>query len=96
MIRAAYERQLAAAQQVLENSEDDWANFDAYVKFDEAYKQMHQALLEVIADIDYTKTTNNTTRLNIYNLNGYHTNETSVDELPRGIYIINGKKVIKK
>ena len=31
----------------------------------------------------------------IYNLSGMRVNATSIDELPSGIYIVNGKKVIK-
>jgi len=32
----------------------------------------------------------------IYNLQGQKLNTNSVDELPRGLYIINGKKVLVK
>ena len=31
----------------------------------------------------------------IYNLNGMRLSATSLDELPRGLYIVNGKKVVK-
>ncbi|MBQ2169923.1 MAG: hypothetical protein II449_11855, partial [Prevotella sp.] len=31
----------------------------------------------------------------IYNLNGLRMQATSLDELPSGIYIVNGKKVVK-
>jgi len=31
----------------------------------------------------------------IYNLNGIRLKATSLDELPHGLYIVNGKKVVK-
>ena len=31
----------------------------------------------------------------IYNINGIRLNATSLDELPSGLYIVNGKKVVK-
>lgn len=94
--RASYEEQLAIAQQVLEESTDDCITLDAYTKLNDAYKQMHQALVEVIAGINHIVVTDNADTLRIYDLNGCRINATSTDELPRGIYIINGKKVIKK
>lgn len=94
--RASYEEQLAIAQQVLEESTDDCITLDAYTKLNDAYKQMHQALVEVIAGINHIVVTDNADTLRIYDLNGCRINATSIDELPRGIYIINGKKVIKK
>ena len=33
--------------------------------------------------------------MTIYNVNGQKVNAISADELPHGLYIINGKKVIK-
>jgi hypothetical protein len=32
----------------------------------------------------------------IFNLNGMRLSATSLDELPSGLYIVNGKKVVKK
>ena len=31
----------------------------------------------------------------IYNLNGMRLSATSLDELPSGLYIVNGKKIVK-
>lgn len=46
-----------------------------------------------IKDIDNSKKID--TSKGIYNINGVKTSATSLDELPSGLYIINGKKVVK-
>ena len=46
-----------------------------------------------IKDIDNSKKID--TSKGIYNINGVKTSAKSLDELPSGLYIINGKKVVK-
>ena len=50
---------------------------------------------QAITGISSTEATNNADELKVYDLNGRRINVSTVDELPQGIYIINGKKIIK-
>ncbi|MBQ1582785.1 MAG: hypothetical protein II107_10030, partial [Prevotella sp.] len=50
-------------------------------------------VLNGIDRVDAEKTID--TSKGIYNLNGLRMQATSLDELPSGIYIVNGKKVVK-
>ena len=51
----------------------------------------------VVSGIDKVVDTDKTidTSKGIYNLNGMRMQATSLDELPAGIYIVNGKKIVK-
>ena len=88
-------------------NEDTFDNYDVtlYVpkgtvttyKATEGWKEFTNILEEGTATGIYAVEADNTpdTSKGIYNLNGMRMPTTSLDELPSGIYIVNGKKVVK-
>jgi hypothetical protein len=63
---------------------DGWKNFQNIVEEDST---------TAINDVEADNTLN--TANAIYDINGKRLPVTSLDELPSGLYIINGKKVVK-
>ena len=63
---------------------DGWKNFKNIVEEDS---------ITAINDVEADNTLN--TANAIYDINGKRLSATSLDELPSGLYIINGKKVVK-
>ena len=63
---------------------DGWKNFKNIVEEDS---------ITAINDVEADNTLNTSNA--IYDINGKRLSATSLDELPSGLYIINGKKVVK-
>ena len=63
---------------------DGWKNFKNIVEEDST---------TAINDVEADNTLNTSNA--IYDINGKRLSATSLDELPSGLYIINGKKVVK-
>ena len=71
--------EVSALNSVLKNMEQTFTNATEF-KAKNAFEESFKA-------IDTSKS--------IYNLNGVRMQATSVDALPSGIYIVNGKKIVK-
>ena len=71
-------------------AEGDAALSDLSTNLSNAYNDVRNA----VTGIEHATTTPAVT-LRVYDLNGRRINVNHVDELPQGIYVINGKKVIR-